>query len=83
MVPSRMDNIVDISIPVDAEVAAALTDEHNRAVVGQLIGRIVRPKSEQGSMARFIAEIKAQSTLTDADIDAELAAFKAERLSTP
>jgi hypothetical protein len=77
-----MDNTVDVTIPVDAEAASALADARNREAVGRLISRVLRPRSGPGPLAHAIAELKAEARtagLTDADIDAELAAYNAER----
>jgi hypothetical protein len=40
-----MDNTVDVTIPVEPEVAAALQDEHNRQAVGRLISRVLHPRA--------------------------------------
>jgi hypothetical protein len=65
-----MDKTVDVTIPVDPEAAAALAS------------RVLRPHSGPSPLAQAIAEMKADARaagLTDADIDAELAAYNAER----
>jgi hypothetical protein len=77
-----MDNMVDVTIPVDAEAAAALSDVRNREAVGRLVSRVLRPRSGLTPLAQAIAEMKADARaagLTDADIDVELAAYNAER----
>ena len=77
-----MDNTVDVTIPVHPEVAAALVDERNRAAVGRLLSRVLRPHAGPSALAQAVAELKADaraSGLTDAEI-AELAAYNAERL---
>jgi uncharacterized protein (DUF1786 family) len=79
-----MDNEVIIGIPVSPEAAEMLRDDPNRAkAVGRLISTIVRPPGTQADpFAAIIAEIKVEARadgLTDADIDAELAAHNAER----
>jgi len=77
-----MDNTVDITIPVDAEAAAALVDERNRQMIGRLVSRVLRPASGPTPLARAIADMKKEpraAGLSDADIDAELAAYNAER----
>ncbi len=71
---------IDVTIPV--EDAAALTDARNRGAVGRLDGRVLRPGSGPAPLAQAIAEMKADARaagLSDADIDAELAAYNAER----
>jgi hypothetical protein len=78
----RMENTVDVTIPVEPEVAAALADARNREAVGRLVSRVLRPRSGPSPLAQAVAEMKAAARtagLSDADIDAELAAYKAER----
>jgi hypothetical protein len=77
-----MDNTVDVIIPVEPEVAAALADMRNREAVGRLISRVLKPHADPTPLARAIAELKAEVRaigLTDAEIDAELADYNAER----
>ncbi len=77
-----MDKTVDVTIPVEPEAAAALADARNRDAVGRLVSRVLRPRSGPSPLARAIAELKAEVTaagLTDVEIDAELAAYNAER----
>lgn len=77
-----MDATVDVTIPVEAEAAAALVDARNRAAIGRLVSRVLRPHSGPSALAQAIAELKAEARaagLSDADIDAELAAYNAER----
>lgn len=77
-----MASTVDVTIPVEPEVASALADARNRAAMGRLVSRVLRPHSGASAPARAIAELKAEARaagLTDADIDAELAACNAER----
>lgn len=77
-----MDDTVDVTIPVEPEAAAALADARNREAVGRLISRVLRPRSGPNPLAEAIAEMKADARaagLSDADIDAELAAYNAER----
>ena len=77
-----MDNTVDVTIPVEPEAAATLADARNREAVGRLISRVLRPRSGPSPLAQAIAEMKADARaagLTDAEIDAELTAYNAER----
>lgn len=77
-----MDSTVDVTIPVEPEAAAALTDPRNREAVGRLVSRVLRPRAGPSPLAQAIAAMKADAraaSLTDADIDAELAAYNAER----
>src|SRR5580700_4753946 len=78
----EMDKTVDVTIPVDPGAAAALGDARNREAVGRLISRVLRPAAGPTPLTQAIAEMKAEARatgLTDADIDAELAAYNAER----
>jgi len=77
-----MDRAVDATIPVEPETAAALADPRNRGAVGRLVSRVLRARSGPSPLARAIAELKAEARaagLSDPDIDAELAAYDAER----
>jgi hypothetical protein len=79
---SRDRPSVDVTIPVEPEVAAALRDARNRQAVGRLVSRVLRPRAGPNPLAQAIAEMKAEARaagLTDADIDAELAVYNAER----
>jgi hypothetical protein len=72
-----------VPIPVSPETAKSLADEAARAEMGSEIDRIVRARRVEKVRA-LIGEIKAdarQAGLTDAGIDADLAAYKAERRS--
>ncbi len=77
-----MGSTVDVTIPVDTEAAAALADARNRVAVGRLVSRVLRPRPGPSSLAQAIAEMKAEARaagLTDADVEAKLAAYNAER----
>jgi len=77
-----MGKTIDVTIPVEPEAAAALVDARNREAVGRLMSRVLRPRAGLSPLAEAIAEVKAEARaagLTDADIDAELAAYNAER----
>jgi hypothetical protein len=77
-----LDNTVDVTIPVDLDAAATLADARNREAVGRLVSRVLRPRTGPTELASAIAELKAAARgagLADADIDAELAAYNAER----
>ena len=77
----HMEKTVDVTIPVEPEVAAALADARNREAVGRLVSRVLRPRAGPSPLAQAIAEFKSHARaagLTDADIDAELAAYNAE-----
>jgi hypothetical protein len=77
-----MDKTVDVTIPVEPEAAAALADARNREAVGRLVSRVLRPRSGPSPLAEAIAEMKAAAVtagLTNAEVDAELAAYNSER----
>jgi hypothetical protein len=77
-----MDRTVDVTIPVEPEAAATLADARNREAVGRLVCRVLRSHSGPSPLAQAIAEMKADARaagLTDAEIDAELAAYNRER----
>ncbi len=77
-----MDNMIGVTLPVEPEAAAALADTSNREAVGRLISRVFRSRSGRSPLAQAIAELRAevqQAGLTEAEIDAEIAAYNAER----
>ena len=77
-----MGKTVAVTIPVDPEAAAALEDARNREAVGRLVSRVLRPGAGPTPLARAIAAMKAEARaarLSDAEIDAELAAYNSER----
>ena len=79
-----MGQLVNVTIPVDPETAAALANVRNREAVGRLISRVLLPHAGPNPLSRAIMEMKAEARgagLSDAEIDAELAAYNAERRS--
>lgn len=77
-----MTQLTKIEIPVEPETAEALTDTKRREAVGRLIDRIVRPSASDDPLSALLAataQKAREAGLTDEDIDAELAAHKAER----
>jgi hypothetical protein len=77
-----MDRTVDVTIPVEPAAAAALADVRNREAVGRLVSRVLRPRAGPSPLAQAIAELKAAARvagLGDAEVDAELAVYNAER----
>jgi hypothetical protein len=81
-----MNNLVNGSIPVEPEAAQALADQRNRDAMGRLVSRALRPHAGRSALARAVAAAKTEARaagLTDTDIDAELAAYKAERRAAP
>jgi hypothetical protein len=79
-----MTDTVTVEIPVDAEAAKSLQDYHQRQLVGQLVSRMLRPAADNDPLTAVIGRIKTKAHaagLTDAVIDAELAAAKTARRS--
>ncbi|HLY55349.1 MAG TPA: hypothetical protein VKS60_07320 [Stellaceae bacterium] len=78
-----MDDSVMVPIPVSPEAAAALRTEENQQRIGRLVSDLLRPSPDaEDPLASLIAELKAevqQAGLTDVEIEAELAAYNAER----
>lgn len=77
-----MDSTVEVTIPVEPEAAAALVDARNPEAVGRLVSRVLRPRAGPSPLARALTELKNEvrsAGLTDTEIDAELAAYNAER----
>jgi len=74
-----MGKTVEVTIPVEQEAAEALADARNRDAVSRLISRVLRRGSGPTPLSRVIVEMKADARaagLNDADIDAELVAYK-------
>ncbi len=81
-----MPDTVPVTIEVDPVAAAALTDARTRAAMGRLVTRVLHPRPGPSELAQAIADAKAEARgagLTDADIDAELDAYNAERRDAP
>ena len=78
-----MNDTVTASIPVTPEAAKLLRDTDRAHKIGRLVSDILRPTSpETDPLAVLIAAVKADARaggLTDEEIDAELAAYNAER----
>ena len=77
-----MNQVAKIEIPVEAETAAALSDARRREAVGRLVDRMVRPTRDDDPLAAVLEATARQAReecLTDEQIDAELAAYNAER----
>lgn len=76
-----MSEASKVEIPVEAATAAALSDARRREAVGRLIDRLVRPGTDDPLIALFertAAEAR-EAGLTEAEVEAELAAYNAER----
>jgi hypothetical protein len=76
-----MNQVSKIEIPVEKATAAALSDVRRLRAVGRLIDRLVRPGPDDPLIALFertSAETH-KADLTEDEINAELAAYNAER----
>jgi len=76
-----MSRLVKVEIEVAPEAAAMLEDEARRRSVGRLVSRILREDTE-AAWAEPIAAARKDARaagLMDEAIDAELAAYNAER----
>jgi hypothetical protein len=80
---AAMADTVLVQIPVSREAASALADEGRREKIGKLVSNMLRPGSAADDpLKALIAELKIEARaggLTDEEIDAELAAYNAER----
>jgi hypothetical protein len=78
-----MDDVVMVPIPVTPDAAEALRGEETKIRLGKIVSRLLRPSSPDADpLLSLIAELKGEvraAGLTDDDIDAELAAYNAER----
>ena len=76
-----MNQMAKIEVPVEEATASALSDSRRLQAVGRLIDRLVRPGADDPLIA--LLEITAteaqQADLSDAEINAELAVYNAER----
>lgn len=78
-----MGDVVMVEIPVSPRTAERLRDEAERARAGQLLDRELGVLgTDDDPLFKLIREIKADARaagITDEEIDAELAAYNAER----
>jgi hypothetical protein len=77
-----MNKIVMVPIPVSPEAAEALGDDARRDRIGKLVSALVKPgQTGHDPLADVIAGIKdsaARDGLSDAEVEAELAAYNGE-----
>jgi hypothetical protein len=76
-----MNQASKIAIPVEEATVAALSDARRRETVGRLVDRLVRPGIDDPLIALFertAAEAR-EAGLSEAEVEAELAAYNAER----
>lgn len=76
-----MTETVDVTLPVEPGVAALLGDEARRATVGRLVSRLLQPASLERlfEVMDAISAEAARRGLTEEILEAELAAYNAER----
>jgi hypothetical protein len=80
-----MPNTVPVTIEVEPGAAAALGDPATRARIGRLVSRVLRPANAERlseTMDAIAAEARRRG-LTDEILEAELAAYNAERRGRP
>ena len=73
---------VMVEIPVDEATAEALADPHRLAAVAELVKNMVRPTAGNDLLATLLEATRrkaAAMSLSDQDIDQELAAWKHEQ----
>lgn len=79
-----MDTLVEVVIPVEAEAALALRTPAQRETASRYLSEHLRKTDHARLAAAAFAALKAEahaSGLTDEIVDAELAAWRAERMS--
>jgi len=77
-----MADTIDVTIPVDAEVAKHLDTPARREAIGRYLSGLLKAGRVRDILAEAIADAKREAHtggLTDEDINAELAAWRAER----
>ncbi len=77
-----MTKIVRVEIPVDEDAAEALKDADRRTRIGRLVSEIARLYDGPDPLAAVLERTAREAHergLTDAEVDAELAAYNAER----
>ena len=76
-----MNDMTKIEIPVEKATATALTDNRRLAAVGRLVDRLVQPGGDDPLIALFerTSSEARISDISDEEIQAELAAYNAER----
>lgn len=77
-----MDSTVDVTTPLDAEVARALDSPARRKAAGRYLSGLLRDGRIRDVLAKAIADAKTEARangLTDEDVDAELEAWRAGR----
>src|ERR1700722_16552352 len=78
----HMNDMVDVMIPVEADVARALQSPARREAAGRVLSGLLTGGRLRDVLAEAIADINQEARangLTDEEIDAELAAWRSER----
>jgi hypothetical protein len=76
-----MDNLIDVTIPLEPEAAKALENQARREAIGRYLSSLLKGDRMANVLAEAIAAAKREAHtngLTDEDIDAELEAWRAE-----
>ena len=77
-----MNEVIKIEIPVEAETARLLADERRRAAIGRLVDMMVQSPEGEDLLLRLFEQTSRRARelgFTAADLEAELAAYNAER----
>ena len=77
-----LDNLVDITIPVAPEAADVLRSPARREAAGRYISGLLKEGVLRDLVAQSVAATKEEARsngLSDAEIDAELEAWRSER----
>ena len=77
-----MNDMVDVAIPLDPDLAKAFGRLEKREAVGRIVSDLLTGRHLTDLMTEAFADLKREAHgngLTDADVDAELAAWRAER----
>lgn len=77
-----MGPTIDVPIPVEEAVAAALQDPQRRADAGRMLSRLLQGNQGVEELLTAIERLKGEAHaggLTDQAVDEELAAYNAER----
>jgi hypothetical protein len=77
----KMDDRVDVTIPVEPEVARALENPVRREAAGRVLSGLLKGGHLRDGIGNVIADAKREARangLTGEDIDAELEAWRAE-----
>ena len=77
-----MNDTVDVTLPVEREAAQALATPARREAAGRVLSGLLKGGRLGDLLAEAIADAKREARaagLTDADIDAELEAWRTER----